>query len=925
LFEVPGEGARQALCDGGGDGSRSAGVSGCRPIAARPVGFIERTIKAVRRRPAVASLIALVILAILGGAAGVLYQYQETDTALGQASKNAELYRRASEKSEESLKKESAARRSEKAATLKQARNLYTAHMTLVQRAWERADLEYARELLEKHIPEDDKAPDFRGFEWYYFWRLTHAATPKLTGLPGTVRAMAASPDGRRLAIACDNGTPSGAQLVWETTGNGNPVPFRVPRFVSCLAFSPDGRWLAAGTGRAKEPGVVYLLDARTLKVSHSLKGHSCRLFAIAFTPDSQTLISAATEIGDGDGTPWHRYYEIETASSSRGQLRFWSLAKTGDTSVADFGAGGGLALSVSPNGRWLAVGRSDGRTLLVDLPARKVEATLGRHQYPVWAVAVTNDGRVATGGGQWDRAELVLWTRDHPGQKMLLGITSEDLLGKGIRVKEVLPQSPAEKSGLRCDDLIIEVNGTDLVRSDYLKSIFFHIQPGKEIILVVKRGADRITLKVTPRVLKRTGRKSHEPVTLLGHASGIQAAAFTRDQSSLLTVSLDRTLRVWNAQNGLHRAAYRGHTDGVWGLALSKDGRTVFSGGADKAVFAWDLGTPQEYREIVIDSTRSGCVLGASPSDSTFVQLTDVTELQIDADTGKIVRKLARIGWQYTSDGKLVVDAVRDDPSDKLIKLWRFPVDSFRDPSSAERVNREFSELAQRQKPLILSPDRPRKTKAELLFGRSPNGARCLICYCPTILNIDHADDIQVWNLRKATREPVAIKLRPRKCDFSPSGRYLYAFYWDGPFHVWDLDAGRAVLQESYLSPVSGADFSPSERYVAAATHDGLIRIWKTDGMRLIHTLRTRADATWGFRFSWDERTFLAANWDGRIRLWDLETGEERLTLGGPSGAATNVAITPDGRTVIGAYDGMAVLWHAAKDGEAPRYRTKK
>ncbi len=893
-----------------------------RPIAARPVGLAERLAKAVRRRPAVAGLVILVVLAVLGGVVGVLYQYHETDRALGVASANAELYRQASEKARRALANETAARASEQVATLKQARNLYTAHMNLVQRAWERADLQHARELLERHIPEDAKSPDFRGFEWYFYWRLTHAATPTLKDLPGTVRALAVSPDGRTVAIAC----ATGSALVWETAGGVKPVALPVEGFVSCLAYSPDGKWLAAGTGRAKEPGVVHLLDAGTHQVRHTLKGHSCRLFALAFTPDGQTLVSAGTMLGDGYGTPWTRYYDIETARPSRGEIRLWDMAKPGEGTAAPFGADGGLALAVSPSGRWLAVGRADGRTLLVDLPARKVALTLGRHQYPVWAVAVSDDAQVVTGGGQWDRAELLLWTPAGTGQRRRLGIGYKPLAGKGALVTEVLPGSLAEKCGLRRDDLIIEFDGTDLIRKAVeLTELIGAMRPGKQAGIVVKRGTEQVRLKLTAPVVKTVGPLPHESAALVGHTSCIQATAFTRDGARLLTVSLDRSLRVWHARTGRFIGAYRGHTDGLWALGLLPDGRTVLTGGGDRAVFTWDLRAPQEYREIEGGTPGYGSTINESPADGTFLQSMRGCKFQIDADTGQIIRRLSNSRtWRYTSAGNLVLLMAGYDKDAKQLSLYSVPHDFFTDPSSEEGLSRQFPELLQ-SKPLAVFRVPPGQARDLSLRLYSANGSRCLLVLGRD-RRLEQADDIQIWNIRTAAREPVAIKPRPRVSDFSPTGRYLYAYYWnDNSIHVWDLDAGRRLLLEKYPTAVSGAHFSPAEKYVAAATHDGLIRVWKTEGMRLVHTLRTRAEATWGLRFSKDERTLLASNWDGRIRLWDLETGEERLNLGGPDGAAHDVAITPDGRTVIGAYDGTAVIWRAAKDGEAPKYRRRQ
>ena len=83
----------------------------------------------------------------------------------------------------------------------------------MVQEAWDRAELPLARSLLERHIPEQAGDADFRGFEWYYFWKLTHGAESLLEGSARDVRALAMSPDGKYLAV----GKMSGTVILWNT------------------------------------------------------------------------------------------------------------------------------------------------------------------------------------------------------------------------------------------------------------------------------------------------------------------------------------------------------------------------------------------------------------------------------------------------------------------------------------------------------------------------------------------------------------------------------------------------------------------------------------------------------------------------------------------------------------------------------------
>ena len=73
------------------------------------------------------------------------------------------------------------------------------------------------------------------------------------------------------------------------------------------------------------------------------------------------------------------------------------------------------------------------------------------------------------------------------------MGIT----LGEGIIVSEVMPNTPAERSGLRSGDVIVRV-GT-LTPADY-EQVIAHVcsfRPGAVVEIEVKRGSERKTIKL--------------------------------------------------------------------------------------------------------------------------------------------------------------------------------------------------------------------------------------------------------------------------------------------------------------------------------------------------------------------------------------------------------------------------------------------
>ncbi len=69
---------------------------------------------------------------------------------------------------------------------------------------------------------------------------------------------------------------------------------------------------------------------------------------------------------------------------------------------------------------------------------------------------------------------------------------------GKGVKVSGVLPGSPAEKAGLKENDVILSLNGQDFEDVKGYSSIFFKLKPGDEITVIVNRDGKSLTVKAT-------------------------------------------------------------------------------------------------------------------------------------------------------------------------------------------------------------------------------------------------------------------------------------------------------------------------------------------------------------------------------------------------------------------------------------------
>jgi serine protease Do len=91
---------------------------------------------------------------------------------------------------------------------------------------------------------------------------------------------------------------------------------------------------------------------------------------------------------------------------------------------------------------------------------------------------------------------DLFGFGNDRAGQPYF-GITG-DTQGDLLRIQSVVPESPAEKAGLRADDVILRVDDRDMRTLDDLTRVLRRHRPGAQVRVEVRRGDQSLRMMVT-------------------------------------------------------------------------------------------------------------------------------------------------------------------------------------------------------------------------------------------------------------------------------------------------------------------------------------------------------------------------------------------------------------------------------------------
>jgi WD40 repeat protein len=529
--------------------------------------------------------------------------------------------------------------------------------------------------------------------------------------------------------------------------------------------------------------------------------------------------------------------------------------------------------ISLSPDGRRIALQMADDTARVFDLASGKLVLTLRGHAGPLYYVTYSPNGkRFVTASADrtariWDAAtgKTLRILRGHanavtnavfsPDGRFIL-TTSDDKTARiwraddgtlvrilhmsaGISDGEYSPDgtrivlSPDLNGNGRAASVFDAATGALLLQlrghTDFLISGFFSHDGTR----IATSGADHTTIIWDAR----TGRALH---VLTGHTATVLIATFSPDGKTLVSASSDGTARIWDVATGASLAILR-HGGPVNCAIYSHDGSTILTGSADGMVHLWRA-SPTLLRHVL----------------SVGVQLGDI---------------------EYSRDGRRIVTTSRDG----FARIWNAQTGTLLSTLHADaRATAQFS----------------------------PDGKQMLI---PA-----YHGPLRIWDLK--TARPVAsipIKGIVRDAEYSPDGTVIAAGS-DNLVRLFDAKTGSALrVLRGHEDVVAAIAFSADGARVAASSSDNTVRVWSVASGKTIAVLRGHGNLVLGVHFSPDGKRIVTGSVDDTIRVWDAASGTSLLTIRPDVGAIGGADFSPDGSEIAAAaFDDRTVRLFDATTG---------
>jgi WD40 repeat protein len=385
----------------------------------------------------------------------------------------------------------------------------------------------------------------------------------------------------------------------------------------------------------------------------------------------------------------------------------------------------------------------------------------------------------------------------------------------------------------------------------------------------------------------------------LEGHTDIVWGVTFSPDGKLLASGSRDQTVKLWRP-NGTLLQTLKGHTDAITSVNFSPDGQSLAAASLDNTVQIWHKNPvtgvfdPKPSKTLLVGDwvysvtfSSDGELLATGSKDKT---------IKIWRNDGSLVKILkGHQGWvnwvSFSPDSQYIASASED----KTVKIWR------RDGSLVKTLQGHQQGVTM----VTFSPDgkllaSTGQDKTVKLWQREPDSKDNWDFHIYKTLQ-QHTSTI--WSL-----------------SFSSDGQKLASASDDNTIDIWSNTGTLLKTLKGHNDAVTSVAFSPDNKLLASGSYDKSVKLWRLDTPTL-PVLKGHQDRVLSVAWSPDGQMLASGSRDRTVKLWQRETNRGEVTtrlyktLVGHTDRVPSVSFDPKGEMLVsGSYDKTLKLWR--RDG---------